>query len=77
MRHYTEVGCAELAWKMTVSGVGHCRQCGCPESGIDAAVAALVQRGYKVGRIEQMETAAQAKARDGSKVRRCRLNTSG
>jgi DNA mismatch repair ATPase MutS len=62
-RRYAAVGCAELDWKMTVSGVGHCRQVGCPESGVDAAVAALVGRGYKVGRIEQMETAAQAKAR--------------
>jgi DNA mismatch repair protein MSH6 len=43
-----EVGCSELGWKMTVSGVGHCRQVGCPESGVDVAVAALVQRGYRV-----------------------------
>ena len=33
-----EIGCRVLDWKMTVSGVGHCRQVGCPESGIDAAV---------------------------------------
>ena len=26
--------CAALDWKMTVSGVGHCRQVGCPESGV-------------------------------------------
>ena len=63
-----EIGCNELDWKMTVSGVGHCRQVGCPESGVDAAVAALVQRGYKVGRVEQMETAAQAKQRAGNKA---------
>ena len=63
-----EVGCAALDWKMTVSGVGHCRQCGCPESGIDAAVSSLVNLGYKVGRIEQMETASQAKERTGSKT---------
>jgi len=61
-----EIGCAALDWKMTVSGVGHCRQVGCPESGVDAATAELVRRGYKVGRIEQMETAAEAKARTGS-----------
>ena len=53
---------------MTVTGVGHCRQVGCPESGIDEAVAKLVARGYKVGRMEQMETAAEAKQRDGSKA---------
>ena len=38
---------------------------GCPASGIDAACATLVSRGYKVGRIEQLETAAQAKAARG------------
>lgn len=63
-----EIGCAALDWKMTVSGVGHCRQVGCPESGIDTAVAQLVNLGYKVGRIEQMETAAQAKERCQSKT---------
>ena len=63
-----EIGCRELDWKMTVSGVGHCRQVGCPESGVDAAQAELVRRGYSVGRVEQMETAAQAKARTGSKT---------
>ena len=68
LRPCAEVGCSELGWRMTVSGVGHCRQVGCPESGVDAAVAALVQRGFKVGRIEQMETAAQAKARMGNKA---------
>ena len=61
-----EIGCAALDWKMTVSGVGHCRQVGCPESGVDAATAELVRRGHKVGRIEQMETAAEARARTGS-----------
>ena len=63
-----EIGCAALDWKMTVSGVGHCRQVGCPESGVEAATAELVRRGHKVGRIEQMETAAEAKARTGSKT---------
>ena len=63
-----EIGCRELDWKMTVSGVGHCRQVGCPESGVDAACARLVALGHKVGRIEQLETAAQAKARTGSKT---------
>ena len=61
-----EIGCRELDWKMTVSGVGHCRQVGCPEAGVDAACARLVHLGHKVGRIEQLETAAQAKARGGS-----------
>jgi DNA mismatch repair protein MSH6 len=60
-----DVGVSELGWKMTLSGVGHCRQVGCPASGIDAACATLVSRGYKVGRIEQLETGAQAKAERG------------
>ena len=30
------------------AGVGHCLQVGCPESGIDEAVARLVAAGYKV-----------------------------
>ena len=72
-----EIGCAALDWKMTVSGVGHCRQVGCPESGVDAAVAELVRRGYRVGRVEQMETAAQAKARTGSKTAVIRRELAG
>ena len=72
-----EIGCAALDWKMTVSGVGHCRQVGCPESGVDAAVAELVRRGYRVGRVEQMETAAEAKARTGSKTAVIRRELAG
>ncbi|KAE8682862.1 DNA mismatch repair protein MSH7 [Hibiscus syriacus] len=58
-----EIGHKELDWKMTVSGVGKCRQVGISESGIDEAVHKLVARGYKVGRMEQLETSEQAKAR--------------
>lgn len=36
---------------------------GCPEKRVDAAIAALVAKGYKVGRVDQLETAAQAKER--------------
>ncbi|MCO5574052.1 hypothetical protein L7F22_027829 [Adiantum nelumboides] len=60
-----EVGHKELNWKMTVSGVGRCRQVGVPESGIEEAVEKLLARGYKVGRMEQVETAEQAKAKRG------------
>ncbi|TKW13813.1 hypothetical protein SEVIR_5G125400v4 [Setaria viridis] len=63
-----EIGQKELDWKMTVSGVGKCRQVGISESGIDAAADKLVARGYKVGRIEQMESANQAKARGSNAV---------
>ncbi|XP_022749790.1 DNA mismatch repair protein MSH7-like isoform X2 [Durio zibethinus] len=58
----------ELDWKMTVSGVGKCRQVGISESGIDDAVKKLVARGYKVGRMEQLETSEQAKARGANSV---------
>ncbi|XP_010497385.1 PREDICTED: DNA mismatch repair protein MSH7-like, partial [Camelina sativa] len=58
-----ELGHKELDWKMTMSGVGKCRQVGISESGIDEAVQKLLARGYKVGRIEQLETSDQAKAR--------------
>ena len=37
-----------LGWRQTIAGVGHCRQVGCPESGIDDAVQRLVSLGYKV-----------------------------
>ncbi|WCJ42434.1 DNA mismatch repair protein MSH7 [Euphorbia peplus] len=63
-----EIGHKELDWKMTISGVGKCRQVGISESGIDDAVEKLVARGYKVGRIEQLETSDQAKARGGNTV---------
>ncbi|XP_050364799.1 DNA mismatch repair protein MSH7 [Argentina anserina] len=63
-----EIGHKELDWKMTLSGVGKCRQVGISESGIDDAVQKLVVRGYKVGRIEQLETSDQAKARGAKAV---------
>ncbi|KAK9142438.1 hypothetical protein Syun_011838 [Stephania yunnanensis] len=53
---------------MTFSGVGKCRQVGISESGIDDAVQKLIYRGYKVGRIEQLETSDQAKIRGGASV---------
>lgn len=63
-----EIGHKELDWKMTISGVGKCRQVGISESGIDDAVQKLVARGYKVGRIEQLETSEQAKVRGANSV---------
>ena len=45
-----------------------CRQVGCPESGIEEAVQRLTAAGYKVGRVEQTETAAEAKKKRGNKV---------
>uniref|UniRef100_A0ACD5VFK2 Uncharacterized protein n=1 Tax=Avena sativa TaxID=4498 RepID=A0ACD5VFK2_AVESA len=63
-----EIGQKELDWKMTISGVGKCRQVGVSESGIDDAFEKLLARGYKVGRIEQMESAVQAKARGPNSV---------
>jgi DNA mismatch repair protein MSH6 len=41
---------------------------GISESGIDVAVEKLLARGYKVGRIEQMESADQAKSRGSNSV---------
>lgn len=43
-------------------------QVGCPESGVEEAVARLTAAGYKVGRMEQTETAAEAKAARGNKA---------
>lgn len=63
-----EIGHKELDWKMTFSGVGKCRQVGISESGIDDAVEKLVARGYKVGRVEQLETSDQAKSRGANSV---------
>ncbi|KAL3535766.1 hypothetical protein ACH5RR_004227 [Cinchona calisaya] len=63
-----EIGHKELDWKMTLSGVGKCRQVGISESGIDDAVQKLIDRGYKVGRIEQLETSEQAKSRGSASV---------
>ncbi|KAJ6407101.1 hypothetical protein OIU84_010586 [Salix udensis] len=63
-----EIGHKELDWKMTLSGVGKCRQVGISESGIDDAVEKLVACGYKVGRVEQLETSDQAKSRGANSV---------
>ncbi|KZV29596.1 cell division control protein 48 C isoform 1 [Dorcoceras hygrometricum] len=63
-----EIGHKELDWKMTLSGVGKCRQVGISESGIDDAVQKLISRGYKVGRMEQTETSEQAKSRGTTSV---------
>ncbi|CAN8258263.1 unnamed protein product [Cochlearia groenlandica] len=63
-----ELGHKELDWKMTMSGVGKCRQVGISENGIDDAVQKLVARGYKVGRIEQLETSEQAKSRGANTI---------
>ncbi|KAM7509492.1 hypothetical protein LguiA_019945 [Lonicera macranthoides] len=63
-----EIGHKELDWKMTFSGVGKCRQVGISESGIDDAVQKLIARGYKVGRMEQLETSEQAKSRGATSV---------
>ncbi|KAL5572686.1 hypothetical protein UlMin_022283 [Ulmus minor] len=63
-----EIGHKELDWKITLSGVGKCRQVGVSESGIDDAVQKLVARGYKVGRIEQLESSGEAKARGANSV---------
>ncbi|CAN7073758.1 unnamed protein product [Brassica oleracea var. botrytis] len=63
-----ELGHKELDWKMTMSGVGKCRQVGISESGIDDAVQKLLARGYKVGRIEQLETSDQAKAKGANTI---------
>ncbi|WOL08138.1 DNA mismatch repair protein MSH7 [Canna indica] len=64
-----EIGQRELDWKMTISGVGKCRQqVGISEAGIDDAVQKLTERGYKVGRMEQLETSEQAKTRGATSV---------
>ncbi|KAI9128946.1 hypothetical protein K1719_000429 [Acacia pycnantha] len=63
-----EIGHTELDWKMTFSGVGKCRQVGISESGIDDAVQKLVARGYKVGRVEQLETSEEAKAKGANSI---------
>ncbi|XP_011078349.1 DNA mismatch repair protein MSH7 isoform X2 [Sesamum indicum] len=63
-----EIGHKELDWKITLSGVGKCRQVGVSESGIDDAVQKLIARGYKIGRMEQLETSEQAKSRGSTSV---------
>ncbi|XLU58474.1 hypothetical protein S245_053122, partial [Arachis hypogaea] len=95
-----EIGHKELDWKITLSGVGKCRQInsfvvysrlvitfllvyllkikescyylllqvGISESGIDDAVQNFIARGYKVGRVEQLETSEEAKARGANSV---------
>jgi len=65
-----EIGHKEMDWKLTYSGVGKCKQVGVPESGIDDAVQKLVHLGYKVGRMEQLETSDQVKKRGGGMVTR-------
>ncbi|KAH8956231.1 hypothetical protein BDL97_07G029800 [Sphagnum fallax] len=65
-----EIGHKEMDWKLTYSGVGKCKQVGVPESGIDDAVQKLVHLGYKVGRMEQLETSDQVKKRGGGMVSR-------
>lgn len=42
-----QIGVDVLGWRQTITGVGHCRQVGCPESGIDDAVQRLASLGYK------------------------------
>ncbi|CAG9465209.1 unnamed protein product [Pedinophyceae sp. YPF-701] len=61
-------GADVMGWKLTLSGVGKCRQVGCPESGLVEAARRLVAAGYKVGIMEQVETASAAKAARGSKA---------
>ncbi|KAL2605846.1 hypothetical protein AAZV13_09G150300 [Glycine max] len=68
-----DIGHKELDWKITLSGVGKCRQVGISESGIDDAVQKLVACGYKVGRVEQLETSEEAKARGANSVIRRKL----
>ncbi|KAK9073780.1 hypothetical protein SSX86_006374 [Deinandra increscens subsp. villosa] len=63
-----EIGHKELDWKMTMSGVGKCRQVGITENAIDDAIEKLLARRYKVGRVEQLETSEQAKSRGASSV---------
>ncbi|KAK1396879.1 DNA mismatch repair protein MSH7 [Heracleum sosnowskyi] len=63
-----EIGHKELDWKITLSGVGKCRQVGISENGIDDAVQKLIAHGYKVGMIEQVETSEQAKSRGASSI---------
>ncbi|XP_075514538.1 LOW QUALITY PROTEIN: DNA mismatch repair protein MSH7 [Primulina tabacum] len=63
-----EIGHKELDWKMTLSGVGKCRQVGISESGIDGAVQKLIAHGHNVGRMEQIETSDQAKSRGTTSV---------
>ena len=45
---------------MTISGVGRCRQVGCPESGIEDAIQKLVSLGYKVA-CDKLELCPQEK----------------
>ncbi|CAM8914652.1 unnamed protein product [Rhodiola kirilowii] len=63
-----ETGHKEFGWKITISGVGKCRQVGISEGGIDEAIQKLLARGYKVGRVEQLETSEQAKSRGSGSV---------
>ena len=56
-----EVGTGELGLSMMKSKRLHA---GFPEKAFDKYAAILVHKGYKVGRIEQMETPAQLKERN-------------
>ena len=48
--------------------MGHCRQVGCPQNGVQEATRRLLTAGHKVGIIEQLETAAEAKSKRGLQV---------
>ena len=59
-----QIGVDVLGWKQTITGVGHCRQVGCPESGINDAVQRLASLGYKVH--------SQLASMQGTRRRHCR-----
>jgi MutS domain I len=40
-----QIASSVLEWKLTVTGVGHCRQVGCPERGLSDAIRALTEAG--------------------------------
>lgn len=42
-----------LEWKLIITGVGHCRQVGCPEKGLGAAIQALTDAGHKVSPLHE------------------------
>lgn len=59
---------ATAAMLVIIECIWPAKQVGCPESGIEEAVQRLTAAGYKVGRVEQTETAAEAKRKRGNKV---------
>ncbi len=67
-----QIGADILGWKMTITGVGHCRQVGCPESGIDDAVIRLASAGYKVRQLPAMHAHLPAAILHGLCVGACR-----